>query len=394
MLAVLFGGREERLIRDPGWDAWGRGDDFTTSGNTSAGKTVTNTTALGASVVFGCTTLISDYISTLPLDVLRGVGEPVRSPPAWVEQPSLEVDRVTFVGQLLVSLLLVGNGFVAVVRNDGGMVSELWALHPDRVRVTRNGQTGRLDYTIDGRPFPGQVGRDLLHMRALTWPESPMGLSPVEYHRQAVGAALASTEFAGKFWSQGSMPAGVIEFPGQVTPEQAKEIKDAWVRWNGGSSRAHLPGVLGGGAAWKAVSISPEQAQFLESRRFTDAQIAAQWFRVDPTLIGVGVEGQSLTYQNVESRNTHLVRHTLLPWIVRLERMFTMLLPRPQYAKFNVAGLLRADLATRYSTYATGIESGFLTADEARAYEDLPPLPATITLDVLDVEDDIEEQTP
>lgn len=380
MLGSLFGAgrREVRAVRDPGWAAWARGDDWVATGHTAAGKRVTRDTALESLVVYGCVNLISDYVSTLPLDVLRGPAEPVTPAPLWVEQPNPETDRVAFVGQLLISLLLDGNAYVWVGKDDANRTRELQAIHPAEVWLVRNRATGRVDYFVQGEPkrvLAPNVMDGLVHVRALSWPGSPKGLSPVEQARQAVGAALASTEFAGKFWAQGSAPPGVIELDGELTAEQARSIKENWVRWNGGSNRAHLPGVLQGGMKWKPVMISPEQAQFLQSRRYTDSVIAAQWFKVDPTLLGIGVEGNSLTYQNVESRNTHLVRHTLLPWIVRLERLFTSLLPTKQYAKFNVNGLLRADLSTRYSAYQTAITTGFMTPNEARELEDMPALP-------------------
>jgi HK97 family phage portal protein len=150
-----------------------------------------------------------------------------------------------------------------------------------------------------------------------------------------------------------------------------RDLKDAWQNSHAGAARSHLPGVLTNGATWRSITITAEQAQFLETRRYTDAQIAGQLFRVDPTMLGIPVEGTSLTYNNVESRGIHLARHTLMPWIVRVERALGRMLPRPQFVRFNMDGLQRADLATRYGSYQTGIAAGFLTVDEVRELEDL-----------------------
>jgi HK97 family phage portal protein len=203
------------------------------------------------------------------------------------------------------------------------------------------------------------------------------GVSPVEYARQIIGLGLGAQEQAARFFGQGAVIPGVIQTSGSLTKEQMREIRDQWLQSHGGTRRSHLPVVLTGDAKYQGITMTQEQAQFLETRRYTDAQVAGQMFKVDPTMLGIPVEGSSLTYSNLEQRGTHLVRHTLLPWIVRVERGLSSLLPRGEQLKMSVDGLLRADLQSRYASYKTAAEiqqmtgEALLTVDEMRDLEDL-----------------------
>lgn len=320
--------------------------------------------------VHGCVQLISDAIGTLPVDVPGAAG----APPRWVESPSPDMDRVDLVTSTVTSLLLDGNAFLAILRDASNRVAEVSLLDPTVTGVER--RDGRLVATINGRPYMGEIRV----VRGLVMPGKIRGLSPVEMARQVVGLGLGAQDQAARFFSQGSITPGVIQVPGSLSVEQMREVRRQWLESHGGSRRAHLPVVLTGDARWQGITMTAEQAQFLESRRYTDAQIAGQLFRVDPSLLGIPVEGTSLTYSNLEQRGAHLVRHTLLPWIVRLERAFSQLLPAGQSWRFNVDGLLRSDLAGRYASYQVAAQiqqitgEALLTVDEMRELEDLPPM--------------------
>lgn len=363
MIGRLF---EKRVVQDPGWAAWARGDDVGMVGQ-AAGKIVNAETALNLLAVYGCVSLISDSIATLPVHV-----DGTDVPPRWVEMPNPMADRVDFISGTVTSLLLDGNAFIAVARDGSNRVTELMLLDPQRVNVHRS--NGEIQTHVDGVLYRGE----LMMIRGLVFPGRLRGLSPIEAARQIVGLGLGAQEQAALFFSQGAITPGVIQTSGSLTAEQMREIRDQWLASHGGSKRSHLPVVLTGDAKWQGITMTQEQAQFLESRRYTDAQIAGQLFKVDPSMLGIPVEGTSLTYSNLEQRGTHLVRHTLLPWIVRVERAMSRLLPNGQRWRFNVDGLLRADLKTRYGSYkiasdinvATG--ETFLSVDEMRAFEDLP----------------------
>jgi HK97 family phage portal protein len=361
---------EQRVVRDPGWTAWAN-----SNGGVPGSSAVDGDRAMQLLAVYGCVQLITDSIATLPIDVYRQNpdGSKVELPlPRWMAwESSPGVDRVDFLSRVLVSLLLDGNAYLVPGRNANGVVVEVYVLDPAVVEVRRHSD-GRVAYIVDGREV---VGLDVLHVRGMCAPGELKGVNPIEAARQMLAMGLAANASAEKFFTQGAVIPGVIEAPGSMTREQMRDMRDNWVVSHGGVKRSHLPGILTNGATWRSVSITAEQAQFLQTRRYTDAQIAGQLFRVDPTLLGIPVEGTSLTYNNVESRGIHLARHTLMPWVVRVERALGRLLPANQYARFNMDGLMRADLSTRYASYKTGLEAGFLTVDEVRRLEDLELLP-------------------
>lgn len=363
MLAGIFKQREVRAQATT-WGAW-PGEAIVVPGNVR----VDAESSMQLLTVYGCVRLITDSISTLPVDAYRRTGEDAKeeiAKPLWLTQPTVDLDFTSWCTQVLTSLLLHGNAYIAVMRAEGRIV-ELVPLDPTKVLVRRD--RGRKVYVIAGLPYSGEV----LHLKGLMMPGSDVGLSPIEYARQSIGLGLASVKYGAQFFEgEGNMP-GVIEMPRTAQPETLKAIAESWRRRRREGGRG-LPGVLQDGAVWKPTGVTNEQAQFLATRQFTAAEIAGQMFMVDPTELGIGVQGQSLTYANLEQRNTRFVRVTLLPWIVRLEKALSDLMLNPRYVKFNVNALMRGDLTSRYSAYATGIGAGFLEPNEARDWEELPPL--------------------
>lgn len=360
-----IGRQEVRIVKDPGWTAWAN-----SNGPAPGSEAVDGHRAMQLLAVYGCVQLITDSIATLPIDVYRRNPDGSKTElalPRWLAfEPSPGVDRVDFLSRVVSSLLLDGNAYLVPMRTQSGAIGEVHVLNPVGITVDKlPGERWR--YSMDGRP----IELDVLHIRGLCVPGQHKGVNPIEAARQMLSMGLAANESAAKFFTQGAVMPGVIEAPNSMTREQMRDLRDNWVSAHGGVSRSHLPGVLTNGATWKAVTITAEQAQFLQTRRYTDAQIAGQLFRVDPTMLGIPVEGTSLTYTNVESRGIHLARHTLMPWVVRVERALGRLLPLPQFVKINMDGLQRADLSARYASYKTGIESGFLTTNEVRELEDL-----------------------
>lgn len=367
MLSSIFR-RPEQRAQATTWGLW-PGEMTQVVG----GVSVTEQTSMQLLTVYGSVRLISDSIATLPLDVYRRTGDDAKievAKPKWLQQPTTNLDFTAWVSQVLSSLLLHGNAYVVVLRNEVGAIVELIPLDPSKVRVTRD--RGRLAYMVNGQ----RVDAEMLHLKGLMLPGSDVGLSPVEYARQSIGLGLAAVKFGtGYFEGEGNMP-GVIEMPGSAQSETLKAIADQWRRRRREGGRG-LPGVLQEGAVWKPTGVTNEQAQFLATRKFTSAEIAGQMFMIDPTELGIGIEGSSLTYANLEQRNTRFVRVTLLPWIVRLEKALSDLLAQPRYVKFNLGALLRGDLQPRYAAYAVGIGAGFLEPNEARDWEDLPPMDDT-----------------
>lgn len=368
MLSRLFAREERGVGQATAWGSW-PGDSTT---NTAAGVSVNDRSALQLLTVYGCVRLITDSIATLPVDVFQEIND-VKvevEAPSWLEQPTTDLTFTAWCTQVLTSLLLSGNAFIWVTRNARGGILELVVLDPMKVSVRRLG--GRKVFFINGEPVMGEI----LHIQGLMLPGSDLGLSPVEYARQSIGLGLATTKYGAEFFTgEGNMP-GVIEMPGRAQPATLKNIADQWRRRRREGGRG-LPGVLQENATWKPTGVTNEQAQFLATRQFTAAEIAGQMFLVDPTELGIGVQGQSLTYANLEQRNTRFVRVALLPWIVRIEKALSSLLLTPTaefYVKFNVNGLLRADALARAQTYELLGGLGVLTIDEMRHLEERPPL--------------------
>ena len=199
------------------------------------------------------------------------------------------------------------------------------------------------------------------------------GVSPLEVQRQAIGLGLTAEEFGARFFAQGTTMAGVIEHPKNPKPDEAELLRTMFRKSHSGINKSHAVGVLTGGAKWQSITVTPEQAQFLDTRRFQKADIALFYqvppYRVDPSITSTWGSG-------IEEQNKMFVDETLMPWVVRIEEAISLfLLPPGQFIKFNLDARLRANTKDRYESYQVAIDSGLMNVDEARALEDLPPLP-------------------
>jgi HK97 family phage portal protein len=362
MLARLFA-PQTRAIQATDWGTWpGEGGSQAWSG-----QRVTVDSSLQLLTVYGCVRLITDSISTLPVDCYRSAGDgKVEIPaPTWLKEPTVDLDFTAWCTQVLSSLLLHGNAYLAVLRGESMGIVEVVPLDPARVQVVR--EAGRKVYRINGQRYGGEI----VHIKGMMLPGSDVGMSPIEYARQSIGLGLAALDYGSKgFEGEWNMP-GVIEMPGKADPEIMDATGKMWQRRRKQGGRG-LPGVLQDGAVWKPSGVTNEQAQFLATRQWTSAEIAGQVFMVDPSDLGIPVVGTSLTYGNLEQRNIRRLQVTLLPWIVRVEAAVSALMANPRYMKLNTNALLRADLKTRYESYAIGLGGQpFLNVDEPRGWEDL-----------------------
>ena len=349
--------RPSNAIQSTPWGDWG------STSSTWAGTDVTPKGSLQLLAVYGCNRFICDGISTLPVDTFRD------TVPAIIDEPCDGVDFIAWATQFLSSLLLSGDFFGWRIYR-GTTLAQVIPLDPATVQVYR--EHGRKRYRVNGTDVDAF---NIMHVPGIMWPGADRGLSPVEYARQGIGMGLAAQEYGARFFDQDTTPGGVIEVPHEMEPAKAREMARSWAKKHAGKGKVGLPGVLQGGAVWKPTGITNEQAQFLETRQYTDAQIAAEMFLIDPPEMGIGVQGQSLTYTNQEQRNTRKVQVTFLPWLVRLERALTSMLPPGPKVKMNVNGLLRGDTKTRFETYKLGIDTGTIEVEEVRELEDFPPLP-------------------
>ena len=377
--------------REMGWDAFGPSGAFG-SQSTWGGEHVTHESAASLLAVHGSVRLIAEQISTLPIEVFREYQEGPRTGeiqkvtlPRWLEEPTTVLDSIEWRSQLLMSLLYRGNAFLAVTRGSRSQILEAIPLEPGNISVNEQRSQHRITYEVGGKPRPDL---EVAHVRGMMQPGHLLGLDPIMNAKQSIGLGLSALKYGAEFFTnEGNMP-GVIELSKPVQPEVMRQTARGWRdrRREGGRG---MPGILPDGGQWKPTGINHEQAEFLATRKWTASEIAGQIFLVDPSDLGIPVEGASLTYGNLEQRNARRVQVTLLPWIIRLERLITSLLPRGQFAKLNVDGLLRGDVKTRWETYelaekintsaAARGDVPVLSTQEMRDHEDYGPAPEAPT---------------
>lgn len=353
-------GRSTRPQPQAAMNTWGDWDSKAAT-PTKSGQRVSQDTATQLLAVYGSASLITDQVSTLPVDVVNG------QRPTWVDQPTDDLDRVSWMGQIAWSILMAGNAYLNVRLGRNGDIVALDPLDPERCEVRR--VEGRKGVFVDGLPRPS-----VKHIPGRMRPGDLVGMSPVEWCRQSIGMGLAAQEYGAEFFGSGAgdMP-GVIEIPKVVASEKLGEIAKQWQKRRQRGGRG-LPGVLDDGATWKASGVTNEQAQFLETRKFTSSEIAGQMFLLDPSELGIPVDGTSMTYQNHQQRTARRIEVALMPLIRRIEPALTSLLDGGLY-RFDVDSRLRGNTKESYETLALGLAAGFLTIDEVREILGLPPRP-------------------
>ncbi len=347
---------------------WGSGSDLDIVN--PSGVNINANTAFEVVAFWSAVSLISDTIATLPVDSFirqDGTRRPYRPRPAWVDQPDVDMTRQAHYQQVLVSLLVSGNSYTRIFRNNNGDIVNLVCLDPQTVRVSRSA-LGRKIFDVDGEE-KALTSEDIVHITDLIQPGSLTGLSRVERLKEALGLSSAMQSFAARFFGSGATTQGIIEFPGNLTPDQARALREGFDSAHRGFRKAHKTGVLSGGATYKQTTVTNDAAQFLESRRFSVEEIARA-FNIPLSMMGVpGTQ----SYASVEQNAIQFVTHTLRPYIEKLEWAYSRLLPVEAFLAFNTNGLLRGDFNSRISAYATGLQSGFMSVNDVRKLEDMSP---------------------
>lgn len=354
---------------------WGQGADIDFA--SQSGTYVSQDSVFKINAIFSAVSLIADTIATLPIDAyirLDGERRAYRPKPAWVTRPDIDlISKEPFYNSVIISLLLDGNAFIRVFRNDQSQVVNLVVLNPKDVEVTRNG-IGRVMYRVQSQDTL-LSSEEILHLIDTLKPGHVRGTSRVESLKDNFGLAIALESYAARFFGQGVSMAGHIEFPGNLTPEQARDLSDGFSARHGGFRKSHKIGVLSAGAKFVSTNIENDKAQFIDSRRMAVEDVARA-FKIPPHLLGL--PGTN-TYSSVEQNNIAFVTHTLRPLIAILEAGFSTLLNSEPggenaFIKFTIDGLLRGDANSRFSAYSNGLTSGWLTINDVRRLEDLPPV--------------------
>lgn len=364
-------------------------------GGTASGKYVTERSAMQMTAVYCCVRILSEAVASLPLQFYRytddgGKEKAVEHPLYFLlhDEPNPEMTSFIFRETLMTHLLLWGNAYSQIIRNGKGEVVALYPLMPDRMKVDRD-EHGRLyyEYTVydaddvDGRKGTNKVGRtvrlqphDVLHIPGLGF-DGLVGYSPIAMAKNAIGLAIATEEYGSKFFANGAAPSGVLEHPGTI--KDPSRIRESWQATFGGSGNANKVAVLEEGMKYTPISISPEQAQFLETRKFQIDEIA-RIFRVPPHMIG---DLEKSSFNNIEQQSLEFVKYTLDPWVSRWEQAMVRALltseeKKKYFFKFNVDGLLRGDYQSRMNGYATARQNGWMSANDIRELENLDRIPA------------------
>jgi HK97 family phage portal protein len=334
---------------------------------------VDSKTVFQVNAVYSAVSLIADTISTLPLDSfirLDGQRRAFRPAPDWVRQPDIALPRTAFYNSAIVSLLLDGNLFVRIIPARDGTVANLIVLNPKTVTVKRNARQ-ELIFEVEGESKP-LTKEEMIFLPDVLRPGHVRGVSRVEALKENFGLALALERFAATFFGQGTNLGGVIEFPGNLTAEQAENLRNSFDVKHKGWRRGHRTGILSGGATFKTTQVDPEGAQSIEARRLAVEDVARA-FNIPANMLNIP---GTTTYASVEQNNLQFITHTLRPIVQKLEGAFSPLMARypggeTAFIKFNLDGLARADLQSRLSAYSTGLQAGFLTINDVRRLEDL-----------------------
>ena len=358
-------------------------------GGSAAGKRVNERSAMQMTAVYSCVRILAEAVAGLPLHLYRykddGSKEKALNHPLYLllhNEPNPEMSSFVFRETLMTHILLWGNAYAQIIRNGRGEVMALYPLMPDRMAVDRDDK-GRLyyEYTTSADDAPiskGSIVRlkpsDVLHIPGLGF-DGLVGYSPIAMAKNAIGLAIATEEYGSKFFANGAQPSGVLEHPGTIKDPQ--RVRDSWMSQFGGSANSNKIAVLEEGLKYTPISISPEQAQFLETRKFQINEIA-RIFRVPPHMVG---DLEKSSFSNIEQQSLEFVKYTLEPWLVRWEQSIQRILfsadeKKRYFVRFNVEGLLRGDYASRMNGYAVGRQNGWMSANDIRELENLDRIPA------------------
>ncbi len=358
-------------------------------GGSTSGKSVTERSSMQMTAVYACVRILSEAIAGLPLHLYRykedgGKEQAVDNNLYRLlhDEPNPEMTSFVFRETLMTHLLLWGNAYAQIIRNGKGEVIALYPLMPNKMSVDRD-EKGQLYYTYsraneEAATMTGNTvilkPSDVLHIPGLGF-DGLVGYSPIAMAKNAIGMAIACEEFGAKFFANGAAPSGVLEHPGTI--KDPAKVRDSWNSTFGGSANSGKVAVLEEGMKYTPISISPEQAQFLETRKFQINEIA-RIFRVPPHMVG---DLEKSSFSNIEQQSLEFVKYTLEPWVVRweqaLSRALLSITEKPTYFfKFNLEGLLRGDYQSRMNGYAIARQNGWMSANDIRELENQDRIPA------------------
>ena len=357
-------------------------------GRTTSGNSVTQRSRMQLTAVYCCVRVLAEGVASLPLVTyqekkdgtkVRAVDHPLYY--LLHDEPNPEMTSFSFRETLMTHLLLYGNAFAQIIRNGKGEVVALYPLMPDRMKVDRD-EHGHIYYEYMKQQDEAATMKtgtvilspeDVLHIPGLGF-DGLVGYSPIAMAKNAIGMASACEEYGASFFANGASPGAVLEHPGVL--KDPEKVRTAWQEAYGGPHKANRVAVLEEGMKFTPISINPQEAQFLETRKFQIEEIA-RIFRVPLHLIG---DLDHATFSNIEEQSLEYVQYTLQPWLIRWEQaiqrsLFTPEEKKTMFCRFNVDGLLRGNYQSRMQGYSIGIANGFMSVNDVRALEQMDLIP-------------------
>ena len=357
-------------------------------GRTTSGNSVTQRSSMQLTAVYCCVRVLSEAVAGLPLITYRysddGTKERATDHPLYQilhDEPNPEMTSFSFRETMMMHLLLYGNAYSQIIRNGKGEVIALYPLMPDRMKVDRDDK-GRIYYEYQKNQDEANTMKtgsvilkpeEILHIPGLGF-DGLVGYSPIAMAKNAIGMASACEEYGASFFANGANPGAVLEHPGIL--KDPEKVRTAWQEAYGGPNKGNRVAVLEEGMKFTPISINPQEAQFLETRKFQLEEIA-RIFRVPLHMLG---DLEHATFSNIEEQSLEFVVYTLQPWLVRWEQALQRSLLKPEekkeyFIRFQVNGLLRGDYASRMQGYSIAINNGFMCPNDARKLEDLDLIP-------------------
>lgn len=347
---------------------------------TSAGKYVTWEDSLKVTAVFSCIRILSESISTLPLHMYKrlsgGGKERAYNHPLYSllhDEPNLIMDSVEFFSYMMVCLCMRGNHVSRKIKNYLGEVTEIVPFAPDRVRIEV--ESNGLVYVVSTNKGELRLSSDeVFHVKGMSI-DGVNGLSPIDYAKESIALAMAAEEHGARFFANGITPSGILVHPTKLSKEAGDRLKAQFRDSYGGSSNSHSMLVMEEGMKFEPISLTNEQSQFIETRKFQVSDIA-RWFRVPPHMIG---DLERATFSNIEQQSLEFVTYTLTPWLVRIEKAIKRQLLSTKekqkfFVEFLVDGLLRGDGLSRAQKLQIERQNGIINANEWREIENRNPL--------------------
>lgn len=352
---------------------------------TVTGRHVSPEGALQFVTVYACVRLIAESVGMLPLVLYRRLQprgkERATEHPLYTllhQAPNREQTAMELFGNMAGHLALWGNAYCEIELDGAGRRIGLWPLRPDRMTMDVDPDANEYVYVYE---MP--TGERVVLPRYRVWhvrswgTEAGMGKSPIALARESIGLGLAAEEFGARFYANDSRPGGVLRHPGKLSKDAVTKLRDSWQVAHQGLGNSHRVAVLEEGVEWQQVGIPPDEAQFLETRRFQETQIC-QLYSVPPHMIGI-TERSTSWGTGIEEQGISFIKFTLLPYLRRIAQSVTRDLMRPEekqvlFAEHLTAALERGDIRARYAAYNTGRTGGWLSVNDIRDMENLNPL--------------------